>query len=95
MKFIVIPNNEGKQHSSYHIVSKAYKTGTGDELYVLARRHKMCNLVNWSRPSNSTSCSCTPDPWSCYRRASQTTEHMWGDEVKHLIILQVPREETA
>jgi hypothetical protein len=32
----------------------------GGELYVLARHHKMCKLVNWSRPSNITSCSRTP-----------------------------------
>jgi hypothetical protein len=29
-------------------------------LYVLARHHKMCKLVNWSRSSNITSFSCTP-----------------------------------
>jgi hypothetical protein len=44
---------------------------------VLARHHKMCNLANWSRTSNITSCSRAPGH-ATEEQAKQPNIHMRG-----------------
>jgi hypothetical protein len=42
------------------LLFKSQIINSGGEMYVLAKHHKMCNLADWSHPSNIISCSRAP-----------------------------------
>jgi hypothetical protein len=52
-------------------------------LYVLAKHHRKCKLVNWSHPSNITACSRAPGH-PTEDQGKQSNIHMQGDSSTQL-----------